>query len=72
MSNKKAYTTILSTDSYLHGVLSLFESIRRTNTKISDFVVIINQEIKKGTTGESYNLMAKLSVLRYNTLIPTR
>ena len=49
MSNKKAYTTILSTDSYLPGVLSLFESIRRTNTKISDFVVIINQEIKKET-----------------------
>lgn len=48
MSNKKnAYTTILSTDSYLPGVLSLFESIRRTNTKISDFVVIINQGIKK-------------------------
>lgn len=48
MADKKyAYTTILSTDSYLPGVLALFESIKRTNTKISDFVVIVNQEIKK-------------------------
>ncbi len=50
MSNiKNAYATILSTDSYLPGVLALFESIRRTNTKISDFVVIINQGIKNET-----------------------
>ena len=27
--------------------------------------------IKKGTSGESYNLMAKLAVLRYNAIIPT-
>lgn len=46
---RKAYTTILSTDSYLPGVLALFESIKRTNTSISDFVVIINQGIKKET-----------------------
>ena len=46
---KKAWTTILSTDSYLPGVLALFESIKKTNTKISDFVVIANQEIKKET-----------------------
>ncbi len=26
---------------------------------------------KRGTSGESYNLMAKLIILRYNTLIPT-
>lgn len=26
--------------------------------------------IKKGTSGESYNLMAKMTFLRYNTLIP--
>ena len=48
-NNKNAYTTILSTDSYLPGVLALFESIRKTKTKISDFVVIANQEIKKET-----------------------
>ena len=49
-TNKKyAYATVLSTDSYLPGVLALFESIRRTNTKVSDFVVIVNQEIKKET-----------------------
>ena len=27
--------------------------------------------IEKGTSGESYNLMAKLAVLRYNAIIPT-
>ncbi len=46
---KKSYATILSTDSYLPGVLSLFESIKRTNTQITDFVVIVNQDIKKET-----------------------
>ena len=50
MINKKyAYTTILSTDSYLPGVLALFESIKKTNTKVFDFVVIVNQEIKSET-----------------------
>lgn len=49
MLNKNAYATILSTDSYLSGVLALFESIKRTNTKISDFVVIVNQGIKEET-----------------------
>ena len=47
--DRKCYATILSTDSYLPGVLSLFESIRRTNTKISDFVVVVNQQIKEET-----------------------
>ena len=50
MSNKKyAYATILSTDSYLPGVLALYESIKKTNTKVSDFVVIVNQDVKKET-----------------------
>lgn len=53
MPNKKyAYATVLSTDSYLPGVLALFESIRRTNTKVSDFVVIVNQDIKKETINQ--------------------
>ena len=30
-----------------------------------------NRMYKKGTSGESYNLMAKLAVLRYNAIIPT-
>jgi glycosyltransferase involved in cell wall biosynthesis len=47
--NKYAYTTILSTDSYLPGILALFESIKKTNTKITDFVVLVNQEIKQET-----------------------
>lgn len=45
MSNKYAYITVLSTDSYLPGVLALFESIKRTHTKIENFVVIINESI---------------------------
>ena len=49
VDKKYAYTTILSTDSYLPGVLALFDSIKKTNTKITDFVVIVNQEIKKET-----------------------
>jgi lipopolysaccharide biosynthesis glycosyltransferase len=50
MINKKyAYATILSTDSYLPGVLALFESIKKTNTQVTDFVIIVNQEIKKET-----------------------
>lgn len=50
MAEKRyAYTTILSTDSYLPGVLALFESIKRTNTKITEFVALVNQNIKKET-----------------------
>lgn len=47
--NKLAYATILSTDSYLPGVLALFESIKRTNTKIKNFVVVVNESIKPET-----------------------
>lgn len=47
--DRKCYATILSTDSYLPGVLALFESIRKTNTKITEFVVVVNQDIKKET-----------------------
>ncbi len=49
IDKKYAYTTILSTDYYLPGVLALFDSIKKTNTKVTEFVVIVNQEIKKGT-----------------------
>lgn len=49
IDKKYAYVTMLSTDSYLPGVLALFESIKKTNTEINDFVVIVNQEIKKET-----------------------
>jgi len=49
VAKKYAYTTILSTDAYLPGVLALFDSIKKTNTNVSDFVVIVNQEIKKET-----------------------
>ena len=49
IDKKYAYVTMLSTDSYLPRVLALFESIKKTNTEINDFVVIVNQEIKKET-----------------------
>ena len=49
MSEKKCYATILSTDSYLPGVLALFESIKRTKTQIENFVVIVNEQIKQET-----------------------
>ena len=32
---------------------------------------VLEELIKRGTSGEFYNLMAKLIILRYNTLIPT-
>lgn len=57
-----AYTTILSTDSYLPGVLALFESIKRENTKITEFVVIVNQEIKD----ETINILKKNGIIVKN------
>ena len=47
--SKCAYATLLSTDSYLPGTLALFESIKRTNSKVKNFVVVVNEEIKKET-----------------------
>lgn len=50
MQNKKcAYATVLSTDSYLPGTLALFESIKRTKPMINNFVVVVNENIKKET-----------------------
>lgn len=60
---KYAYATVLSTDSYLPGVLALFESIKKTNSKIRDFVVIVNEEIKQETKDrlkeKGYNIIEK-------------
>ena len=47
--SKCAYATLLSTDSYLPGTLALFESIKRTYSKVKNFVVVVNEEIKKET-----------------------
>ena len=50
MQNKKcAYATVLSTDSYLPGTLALFESIKRTKPMTNNFVVVVNENIKKET-----------------------
>ncbi len=40
-----AYVTLLSTDSYYKGVVALFECLKKTNTKINNFVVVINETI---------------------------
>ena len=42
---KYAYVTVLSTNNYYKGVVALFESIKKTNTKINNFVVIVNEDI---------------------------
>ena len=40
-----AYVTLLSTNQYLLGVLAMFESLKRTNPNVKEFIVIINEEI---------------------------
>lgn len=61
--NKNAYVTMLSTDTYLPGVLALFESIKRTNSKIQDFVVVVNEDIKQETkdrlTEKGYHIILR-------------
>lgn len=47
-NNKHAYVTMLSTDSYLFGVFS-FIWINKTNSKIENFVVVTNEDIKQET-----------------------
>ena len=42
---KYAYVTILSTNEYYPGVIALFESLKKTNTKYNEFVVIVNELI---------------------------
>lgn len=40
-----AFVTVLSTNDYYKYVIALFESIKETNTKINNFVVIVNEDI---------------------------
>ena len=49
MKQRRAYVTVLSTDSYLPGVMALFESIKRTNPKVTNFAVVVNENIKSET-----------------------
>ena len=44
---KYAYVTLLSTNSYFLGVLALFESLKKTNPKVKEFVVLVNDGIKE-------------------------
>ncbi len=40
-----AFVTVLSTNNYYKGVIALFESIRKTNSKCNNFVVVVNETI---------------------------
>ena len=42
---KYAFVTVLSTNNYYKGVIALFESLKMTDTKINNFVVIVNESI---------------------------
>ena len=42
-----AYVTVLSTNDYYKGVLALFESLKQTNPKYNNFIIIINENIDK-------------------------
>lgn len=66
MEKNNAFVTVLSTDSYLPGVLALFESLKRTNSKINTFAVVINENIqedtKKRLQKEGYRVILKESI----------
>lgn len=66
MKEKRAYVTILSTDSYLNGVLVLFESLKKTQPTINTFVVIINEKINQKTIDilnkKQYKVILKKSI----------
>ena len=42
-----AYVTVLSTNDYYKGVIVLFESLKQTNPKYNNFVVLVNENIDK-------------------------
>lgn len=42
---KYAFVTVLSTNNYYKGVVALFESIKKTNTKYNNYVVVVNEDI---------------------------
>ncbi len=60
-----AYVTLLSTNSYYKGVLVLFESLKRTNPKITNFVVVVNETIDK-------EIIDDLNKRGYKTILKNR
>lgn len=42
-----AYVTLLSTNSYYPGVVVMFESLKQTNPKYNEFVVVVNETISE-------------------------
>jgi glycogenin glucosyltransferase len=63
---KYAFVTVLSTNNYYKGVIGLFESIKMTNTKYNNFVVIINENIDKNIINEfdrrGYKIVVKPNI----------
>ena len=61
-----AYVTLLSTDHYYEGVIVLFESLKRTQPKYQNFIVVINEKIsdsvKYKLIKKGYQLIEKESI----------
>lgn len=55
IEKKYAFITVLTTDDYLIGVLSLNEALKRVNSKFP-FVVIVNNNVKEETISKMENL----------------
>ena len=60
---KYAYVTVLSTNNYYKGVLVLFESLKRTNPKYNEYVVLVNEtigeDIKNDLISRGYKVVTK-------------
>lgn len=66
---KNAYVTVLSTENYLKGVIGLFESLKLTNPKYNNYVVVVNEKINNETISilESYGYLV---IKRKSIFIP--
>lgn len=62
---KYAYVTVLSTNNYYEGVVALFESLKLTNPKYTEFVVVANETVDK-------SILDALSNRGYKIIIKNR
>ena len=53
---KYAYVTVLSTNHYFLGALTMFETLKMTNPKVQEFVVLVNEEIDE----EKINILNRI------------
>ena len=62
-----AYVTVLSTNDYYKGVIVLFESLKQTNPKYNNFVVLVNENIDKEIINDFNNRGYKVinKVIKY-------